>query len=277
MEDLIAEAKGLVNNGVKELILVAQETTIYGLDLYGEKTLAKLLKELCKIEGLEWIRVLYAYPEEINDKLIQVMKEEDKVCNYIDIPIQHASDNILRRMGRKTNKQELIDIINKLRENIPDIAIRTTLISGFPGETEQDHQELLEFVKDMKFDRLGVFTYSREEDTPAATMEGQIDEDLKEKRRDEIMSAQQKIVFEKSKEMVGSKLSVLIEGKIPTGDSFDFFDKNHNMVYIGRTYRDLPDVDYQIYVPSSTEIISGDFIDVEVTGDYDYDLIGSRV
>ena len=277
IEKLIKEAKDLVSNGVRELVLVAQETTLYGVDIYGEKSLPKLLKELCKIEGLEWIRILYAYPEEITDELIQVMKEEDKICNYIDMPIQHASDNILRKMGRRTNKQELIDIINKLRTNIPDIAIRTTLISGFPGETETEHEELLNFVEEMKFDRLGVFTYSKEEDTPAAIMQDQIDEELKEQRRDEIMLLQQDIAFEHGEAMIGRKLRVIIEGKLPDDEALDYSGDEVKSIYIARTYKDAPGVDGYIFVPSSSELMSGDFIDVEVTGAQDYDLIGSII
>ncbi len=275
IEKLIKEATDLANNGIKELILVAQETTLYGLDIYGEKSLPKLLKELCKIEGLEWIRLLYAYPEEITDELIQVIKEEDKICNYIDMPIQHASDGILRRMGRRTNKQELIDIISKLRTSIPDISIRTTLISGFPGETDSDHDELLEFVENMKFDRLGVFTYSREEDTPAATMEDQIDEEVKEQRRDEIMLLQQEVAFDKGEAMVGRKLSVIIEGKLPDDEALDYSDDQVKSIYIARTYKDAPGVDGYIFVPSSSELISGEFLDIIVTNAQDYDLTGS--
>ncbi len=277
MEKLIEEARTLAANGVGELILVAQETTLYGLDLYGEKSLPKLLRELCKIEDLQWIRVLYAYPEEITDELIQVIKEEDKICNYIDIPIQHASNNILRKMGRRTNKEELIEIISKLRSNIPDIAIRTTLISGFPGETESDHKELLEFVNDMRFSRLGVFTYSKEEDTPAAIMDNQIDEEIKEQRRDQIMALQQNIAFEESNKMIGRKLRVIIEGKIPQEEALDYSSSQAKDVYIGRTYKDAPEVDGYIFVPSEAEIISGDFLDVEVTGARGYDLIGSII
>ena len=187
MEHLLEEAQNLVDGGVKELILVAQETTLYGTDIYGKKSLHLLLKELCKIKGIRWIRVQYCYPEEIYDELIQTMKEEPKVCNYLDLPIQHASDRVLKRMGRRTTRQELVDIIGTLRREIPDIFLRTSLISGFPGETQEDHEELMEFVDEIEFDRLGVFPYSAEEDTPAATMEGQIPEEVKEARRDEIL------------------------------------------------------------------------------------------
>lgn len=261
MERLLAEARSLAEQGVKELMLVAQETTLYGVDLYGEKSLHKLLKELCKIDGIEWIRILYCYPEEITDDLIQVMKEEDKICNYLDMPIQHASDNILKRMGRRTNRQELIDIVTKLRREIPDISLRTTLITGFPGETKEDHEQLLEFVDQMEFDRLGVFTYSPEEDTPAATMSEQIEEEVKEERKDEIMSLQQEIAFERAEKMVGRTLKVMIEGRLPEDN-----------VYIGRTYMDAPNIDGYIFVNAEHDFMSGDFVTVKVTGAKDYDL-----
>ena len=266
MERLIAEANELVDNGVKELILVAQETTLYGQDIYGEKSLPKLLRELCKIRGLRWIRVLYCYPEEITDELIQVIKEEDKICNYLDLPIQHASDSILKRMGRRTTKQELIDIITKLRKEIPDITLRTTLITGFPGETQEDHEELMEFVDEMEFDRLGVFTYSPEEDTPAATMDDQIDEDIKEERQAELMELQQEIAFDKAEDKIGRELLVMIEGKVA--------DEN---AYVGRTYCDAPNVDGLIFINTDVELMSGDFAKVKVTGAMDYDLIGGLV
>jgi ribosomal protein S12 methylthiotransferase len=263
MERLIKEATDLATSGVKELMLVAQETTLYGVDIYGEKRLPALLKELCKIEGIEWIRILYCYPEEITDELIQVMKEEEKVCNYLDMPIQHASNDILKRMGRRTSREELIDIIAKLRKNIPDIALRTTLITGFPGETDENHAELLDFVEDMRFDRLGVFTYSEEENTPAAKMDGQIDEEVKEERKEDIMYLQQEIAFNNASEMVGKTVKVLIEGKLP--------DEN---VFIGRTYKDAPNVDGYIFVSSEAEIMSGDFVYAKITKAKEYDLIG---
>lgn len=266
MEKLIHEAKSLVESGVKELILVAQETTLYGVDLYGEKRLPSLLRELCKIEGLEWVRILYCYPEEITEELIQVIKEEDKVCNYLDMPIQHASDDILKRMGRRTNKEELVNIIEKLRTNIPDIALRTTLITGFPGETKKDHEELLKFVDEMKFDRLGVFAYSEEEDTPAAKMENQIEEDLKEERKEDIMYEQQEIAFNSAQKMIGRTVKVLIEGKLPEDN-----------VFIGRTYKDAPNVDGYIFVSSEEEIMSGEFVYVKITEAKEYDLIGEVV
>lgn len=266
MEKLIDEAKELAENGVVELMLVAQETTLYGVDLYGKKMLPKLLKELCKISGLQWIRILYCYPEEITDDLIQVIKEEDKICKYLDIPIQHGADAVLKKMGRRTNQMELQTMVEKLRKAIPHITLRTTLITGFPGETQKDHEELMEFVQKMKFDRLGVFTYSPEEDTPAAIMEIQIEETIKEDRKDEIMKLQQKIVFEKAEESLYQIVKVLIEGKLQ--------DEN---IFIGRTYKDAPNVDGFIFVNSSHELMSGEFVNVRVTDAKEYDLIGEVV
>ena len=262
-ERLLKQAEYMASQGVKELILVAQETTVYGTDLYGQKTLHLLLKKLCQIKGIRWIRVLYCYPEEIYDELIQVMKEEPKICHYLDLPIQHASDKILRRMGRRTSKQQLIDIITKLRREIPDIVLRTSLITGFPGETEEDHQELMEFVDEMEFDRLGVFTYSPEEGTPAETMEGQVPEEVKEARRDEIMELQQEISFDKGNDRIGQEVLVMIEGKV-SGES----------AYIGRTYGDAPKVDGYIFVQTGELLVTGDFAKVTVTGALEYDLIG---
>ena len=263
MERLLKEAQDLAEQGVKELILVAQETTLYGKDLYGEKSLPKLLRELCKISGIRWIRILYCYPEEITDELIQVMKEEPKICHYLDLPIQHANDTILKRMGRRTSKQELIDIVQKLRKEIPDICLRTTLITGFPGETQEQHEEVMEFIDTLEFDRLGAFTYSPEEDTPAATFEDQIDEAVKEDRQADIMELQQEIAFDKAEDMIGREVLVMIEGKVA--------DEN---AYVGRTYRDAPNVDGLIFINTDVELISGDFAKVKVTGALDYDLIG---
>lgn len=263
MERLLKEAQDLAEQGVKELILVAQETTLYGKDLYGEKSLPKLLCELCKISGIRWIRILYCYPEEITDELIQVMKEEPKICHYLDLPIQHANDTILKRMGRRTSKQELIDIVQKLRKEIPDICLRTTLITGFPGETQEQHEEVMEFIDTLEFDRLGAFTYSPEEDTPAATFEDQIDEEVKEDRQADIMELQQEIAFDKAEDMIGREVLVMIEGKVA--------DEN---AYVGRTYRDAPNVDGLIFINTDVELISGDFAKVKVTGALDYDLIG---
>lgn len=263
MEALIKEAQELARGGVKELILVAQETTLYGIDLYGEKRLPALLKELCKIDGLYWIRILYCYPEEITDELIAVIKEEDKICNYLDIPIQHAADTILKKMGRRTNKEQLTEIVNKLRTQIPDICLRTTLITGFPSETEGEHAELMEFVDEMEFDRLGVFTYSPEEDTPAASMEGQIEEDIKIDRQADIMELQQQIAFEKTEEMVGKVVYAMVEGKVADEHA-----------YIARTYKDAPNVDGYLFIQTGEELMTGDFVKTKITSAYEYDLIG---
>ena len=263
MEQLLKEAKELAEGGVKELILVAQETTVYGQDIYGEKSLHRLLRELCKIDGIQWIRLLYCYPEEIDANLIQVMKEEPKICHYLDLPIQHASDAILKKMGRRTSKAQLVDTIRTLREEIPDITLRTTLITGFPGETEEQHQELVEFVDEMEFDRLGVFTYSPEENTPAAEMPDQIPEEVKEDRQAELMELQQEIAFDLAEDMIGREVLVMIEGKVA--------DEN---AYVGRTYRDAPNVDGLIFINTDEELMSGDFAKVKVTGAMEYDLIG---
>ena len=266
MDNLIAQAKHLVANGAKELILVAQETTLYGKDIYGEKSLPKLLEELSKIDELKCIRILYCYPEEITDELISAIKNLPKVCHYLDMPIQHGSDDVLRRMGRWTNREQIEKTVAKLREEIPDIALRTTLITGFPGETEDDFEQVKEFVKKMEFDRLGVFTYSREEDTPAAEMDGQIDEEVKEARRDEIMQIQQDIAFDKSNSRVGEIYEVMIEGRLP--------DEG---VYIARTYMDAPDVDGYVFIQSDYNLDSGDFVKVEVTRSDEYDLIAEII
>ena len=266
LDDLIAQAKDLATQGIKELILVAQETTLYGVDIYGKKTLPKLLNELPKIEGIEWIRILYCYPEEITDELIDVIASEDKVCKYLDIPIQHASDDILRRMARRTTYDDLVNIIGRLRNNIPDITLRTTIIAGFPGETVEDVDTVIEFIKQMKFERLGVFTYSEEEGTVAAGFDNQIDEKEKEARRDRIMRVQQEISESNLLNMVGKTFKVLIEGKLP--------DEN---VYIGRTYMDVPGVDGYVFVNTEREYMSGDFCDVLITGSSEYDLIGDAL
>ena len=263
MEQLLKEAKELAEGGVKELILVAQETTVYGQDIYGEKSLHRLLRELCKIDGIQWIRLLYCYPEEIDANLIRVMKEEPKICHYLDLPIQHASDAILKKMGRRTSKAQLVDTIRTLREEIPDITLRTTLITGFPGETEEQHQELVEFVDEMEFDRLGVFTYSPEENTPAAEMPDQIPEEVKEDRQAELMELQQEIAFDLAEDMIDREVLVMIEGKVA--------DEN---AYVGRTYRDAPNVDGLIFINTDEELMSGDFAKVKVTGAMEYDLIG---
>ncbi len=263
MEELTAEAETLAAGGVKELILVAQETTLYGLDLYGEKKLPELLARLCRIPGLYWIRILYCYPEEITDDLIRVIKQEEKICHYLDIPVQHGSDSVLKRMGRKTDSEQIRNMVKKLRENIPDICLRTTLITGFPGETEKDHETLMEFVDEMEFDRLGVFTYSPEEGTPASLMPDQVGEDVKEKRRDAIMELQQEIAYEAAGKMEGKSVDAMIEGKIADEDA-----------YVARTYKDAPNVDGYLFIHTDRQLMSGDFVKVRITGSYEYDLIG---
>ena len=263
MESLVQEATELAEKGVKELILVAQETTLYGMDLYGKKSLPELLRKLAQIPGIFWIRILYCYPEEITDELIQTIKEEPKVCKYLDIPIQHASDAVLKRMGRRTSQKQLRDMIEKLRREIPEICLRTTLITGCPGETEEDHEELMYFVDDMEFDRLGVFTYSQEEDTPAALMPDQIPEEVKEERQAEIMELQQAIAFEKAEDMIGQILTVMVEGKIAEDDA-----------YVARTYRDAPNVDGYLFIKTHANLMTGDLVKVLVTDSNEYDLVG---
>ena len=263
MQELLNEAKRLASEGVKELVLVAQETTLYGKDLTGEKQLPLLLHELCKIEGIEWIRLLYCYPEEITDELIEAIKTEEKVCNYIDMPIQHSENRILQRMGRRTSREDLVAVIKKLRQEIPDITIRTTLITGFPGETKEQHKELLEFINDMEFDRLGVFTYSPEEGTPAAAMEHQIDEEVKLDRQAELMELQQDISAELGERRIGQELLVMIEGKVADEDA-----------YVGRSQADAPGVDGYVFVNTPETLVSGDFVRVKITGALEYDLIG---
>lgn len=263
MEQLLEEAESLAEQGVKELILVAQETTLYGVDLYGEKKLPELLRNLCKIKGIRWIRVQYCYPEEITEELIQVIKEEPKICHYLDLPIQHASDRILKRMGRRTTQADLKAVIGRLREEIPDICLRTTLITGFPGETQEDHEELMAFVDECEFDRLGVFPYSPEEGTPAAGMPDQIPEEVKEERQADLMELQQEIAFDKADSMIGQELLVMIEGQVA--------DEN---AYVGRTYMDAPGVDGYIFINTDEVLMSGDFAKVKVTGAVEYDLIG---
>lgn len=263
MERLVEQARELAEQGVRELILVAQETTIYGKDLYGKKSLHLLLKELCKIPGIYWIRLLYCYPEEIYPELIQTIREEKKICHYMDLPIQHASDRILKRMGRRTTRQQLTDIIGKIREEIPDMVLRTTLITGFPGETEEDHEELMDFVDEMEFERLGVFTYSPEEDTPAALMDQQIPEEIKEDRKADLMELQQDISAEYGDSRIGETMMVMVEGKVA--------DEN---AYVGRTYADAPGIDGYIFINTGELLMSGDFVKVKVTGALEYDLIG---
>ena len=266
MEKLIAEAERLAEMGVKELIVVAQETTIYGEDLYGENKLPQLLKALCRIDGIRWIRVLYTYPEDINDELLECMAGEEKIVKYIDMPIQHSSDRILKRMGRRTDHADLVRIIAKVRSVMPDVVLRTSLISGFPGETEEDHRDLLDFVKEIRFDRLGVFTYSQEEGTPAAKLPDQLSQEIKDRRRDEIMALQETISAEKLKERVGDVFDLIIEGYLPEDE-----------VYVGRTYMDAPDVDGLFYVKADRELMTGDFIKAVCTGCGSYDLYGEMI
>ena len=263
MDSLIASAEKLASDGIKELVLVAQETTLYGVDLYGEKKLPELLTKLSEIEGIEWIRLLYCYPEEITDELIEVMATNPKICHYVDIPIQHSENAILKRMGRRTSREDIVELVGRLRTAMPDIAIRTTLISGFPGETQELHDGLVDFVDECEFDRLGVFTYSPEEGTPAAEYEDQVDGELAVKWRDEIMELQQEISYEKNQQMIGSTQKVLIEGYLVDDD-----------VYVGRTYRDAPGVDGIVFVSAPYELISGSFVDVKITEANEYDLTG---
>lgn len=266
MENLIAQGRHLAANGIKELILVAQETTLYGIDIYGKKSLPALLEKLSKIEGLKWIRILYCYPEEITDELINAIIDLPKVCHYLDIPVQHGADSVLKRMGRHTNRAELEKIIQKLRHKIPDIALRTTIITGFPGETDSEFEELKDFVKKNRFDRLGVFTYSQEEDTKAADMPEQLPEEIKESRRSEIMELQQQIAFEKSTSLTGREMDLIVEGYLPEDE-----------VYICRTYMDAPDVDGYVFVETNWQLMSGDFIKARITGSEGYDLTGEVI
>ena len=266
METLLKEAKELAERGIRELILVAQETTMYGKDIYGKKSLHILLQKLVEIPGIQWIRILYCYPEEIYDELIDVIAGEKKICKYLDIPIQHASDDILKKMGRKTSNKQLREIIQKLREKIPEIVLRTTLITGFPGETDEDHQIIMDFVDEMEFERLGVFTYSPEENTPAASMDNQIDESIKSARRNQIMELQQDIVFDNSEKYIGKIFVAMIEGRI-SGEN----------AYMGRTYMDAPGVDSNIFIVTDAELMTGDFVRVKVTGTNEYDLIGEMI
>lgn len=266
MEELLKQARELAEQGVKELILVAQETTLYGVDLYGEKSLHKLLDALNEIPGLQWIRIMYCYPEEIYEELIQSIKKNKKVCHYLDMPIQHINNDLLKRMGRRTSKEELVEKISHLKHEIPDITLRTTLISGFPGETQEMHEELMYFLNKMEFDRLGAFTYSPEEGTPAAEFPNQIDEEVKAEWRDEVMELQEEIIFDKNEEMKGRELWVMIEGKVDAENA-----------YVGRTYRDAPDIDGYVFVNTDETLMTGDFVKVKITGAYEYDLIGEMI
>lgn len=266
IEELVKQAEALAEQGVKELILVAQETTLYGTDLYGKKTLGWLLDELNKIPGLCWIRILYCYPEEIDDALIDAIVRNEKVCHYLDMPIQHANDGILKRMGRRTSKKDIVNIVEKLKKRIPDICLRTTLICGFPGETEEEHEELMQFVNDMEFDRLGAFAYSPEEGTPAETFPDQVAEETKLTWQEEVMELQQEVSSDKNEELTGREYWAFIEGKVA--------DEN---AYIGRTYRDAPGIDGYVFIQTDETLITGDFVKVKITGAYEYDLIGEIV
>ena len=265
-ESLMKEAEALASQGVKELILVAQETTLYGTDLYGRKCLHELIHSLAGIDGIRWIRVMYCYPEEIYDELIECMKTEPKFVHYLDIPIQHSSDAVLKRMGRRTCEADLRKIIAKLRQEVPDICIRTTLITGFPGETDEQFEDLCRFINEMEFDRLGVFPYSQEEGTPAALLDHQIDEETKLSRRDELMELQQEISTDLNEKRKGSETDILIEGYVPGED-----------VFIGRGYADAPDVDGYIFVKTSEPLETGSFVRGRITGSDAYDLTAELV
>ncbi|MDR2889272.1 MAG: 30S ribosomal protein S12 methylthiotransferase RimO [Lachnospiraceae bacterium] len=263
MEELVAEARKLVSGGVRELILVAQETTLYGVDRYGRKALPELLTRLCAIDGLVWVRLLYCYPEEITDELIAVMAREPKICHYLDLPIQHGSDTVLKRMGRRTDNAQIRDLVGRLRHAIPDICLRTTMITGFPGESVKEHEESLKLAAELQFDRLGVFTYSCEEDTPAAALPGQIREKVKRARRSELMRQQQRTIDRSSQTMIGRELMVMVEGSVSGEDA-----------YVARTYRDTPNVDGYLFFDTTRTLMSGDFVKVRVTNISGYDLIG---
>ena len=266
MEQLLKEAEYMASQGIEELVLVAQETTCYGKDLYGEKRLHVLVRELAKIDGIKWIRLMYCYPEEIYDELIDCFKEEPKLLHYIDMPMQHSEDAILKRMGRRTDRAGIQAVIEKLRETAPDIAIRTSLIAGFPGETQEEHEALMAFLDEQELDRVGVFTYSREDGTPAATFENQIDEETAEQWRNEIMELQQEISLDKNETFVGKIMQVIIEGYSSDDD-----------VYVGRTYRDAPGVDGLVFVNCDYELMSGQIVDVRINEVGPYDMIGGIV
>ena len=263
MESLIEETKTLAEQGVKELILVAQDTAVYGKDIYGKSVLDELLKNICKVDGIEWVRLLYCYPENITDETIEVMASEKKILHYLDMPVQHGSDSVLKRMGRRSTAKLIKEKVEKLRKAMPDIAIRTSIITGFPQENGEEFGALAEFIQDIGFDRLGVFTYSREEGTPAAKMDGQISEELKQERKDIIMDIQRNISAEKCRSFEGKELKVIIEGKLP--------DDN---IYCARSYRDAPEIDGLVFVKSEEELLTGDFVNVLITASSDYDLYG---
>ena len=266
MEELLSQAEDMARAGVKELILVAQETTMYGVDIYGKKSLHILIDALAKIHGIHWIRLMYCYPEEIYDELIASIKNNENVCHYIDMPVQHINSDILRRMGRKTDENTIKSKIAALRAEIPDIAIRTSLICGFPGETPDQHEQLMEFINETEFDRLGAFVYSQEENTPAALFEGQIDDETRQAWKDEVMELQEEVILDKNETMKGLEMLVMVEGKVA--------DEN---VFIGRSYRDAPDIDGYVFINSDEELNSGDFVNVRITGAYEYDLIADLI
>ena len=266
MEDVLADAKRLAKSGIKELIVIAQDTTKYGIDIYGKPRLAELLDELCKIKGIKWVRFLYAYPESITDELIDVVKKNDKICNYFDIPIQHISDKVLKRMNRKSDGKSIRNTIAKIRKEIPDVVIRTTVMVGFPGETKEDFDELYEFIKEAKFDKLGAFSYSKEEGTPAARIKEQVHPMTKKSRYNKIMAVQAEVSEENEKKYIGKTLDVLLEER-----SFD------GKFYIARSYMDVPDIDGVIYVKCDDENLEGEFIKVRITGSNDYDLIAEKI
>ena len=265
IEEITEEAKRLASSGTKELIIIAQDTTYYGMDIYGRLALPELLKELCKIDGIRWIILMYCYEDKITDELIDTMASEEKICHYIDIPIQHSSDRILKAMNRKSTKTSIMSTISKLRAKMPDINIRTTLITGFPGETEEDFDELYNFVSEMKFERLGIFAYSREEGTPADKMKGHIRQDIKEKRRDSIMLMQTEISLSKNREKIGKTIEVIVDGKDDDGS------------YYGRSSYDAPEIDNAVLFTSEKELHEGDFINVKITDAFDYDLVGEAL
>jgi ribosomal protein S12 methylthiotransferase len=269
MESLLEEARSLADQGIREIVLVAQDTSLYGTDLYGKPRLPELLRKLSEIEDIEWIRILYAYPERVTSEIIGEMASNPKVCHYIDMPIQHAADSVLSRMGRRGRRAELEALLKKLREAMPDIAVRTTLIVGFPGETEEEFKNLLDFVERARFDKLGVFTYSQEEGTPAAAMPGQLDEKVKESRKRKVMRLQQRVSKEKNKELVGTTLKAMVDGRLTSENGEEGF------VYCARSHRDCAGVDGMIFFNSGRDILTGEFVQVEINRNSAHDLYGA--
>lgn len=266
MEHIIEEAKDMVQKGVKEIVIIAQDTSVYGVDLYGEYKISELLRKLCEIDELKWIRLLYCYPDKITDELIHVIAEEEKICEYLDLPLQHCNNDILKRMNRKLTKEHILEVMNKLRSKVTNMHLRTSLIVGFPGETEEQFEELKEFVTEMKFDRLGVFTYSKEEGTPAANFKDQVPEEIKNQRRDEIMMIQKEISFQKNLEKIGNIYDILVEEKVEGED-----------VYVGRSRYDASDVDCVVYFDCAKQIELGSFVQVKITDTLEYDLLGEII